>query len=147
MHDGWIQSDDGTTDGATAEDSMDRYLSSSSQEHHLDGFVMDAFALDFDGQGVALYSLKLLRQAEFFTKAVETIIEGCHLSDDARGGNGKPRGVTIVAHSIGAWVIRIALKMYPHLSKDGWIRNVVTLASPLGSVPYGCWCSQHCTTH
>ncbi|KAL7533996.1 hypothetical protein ACHAXR_009792 [Thalassiosira sp. AJA248-18] len=145
MHDGsWISSrgDDVNSNGdLEEEDIMAWLLSSSSQQQYLDGFVMDVFALDFDGQGAALHSSILLRQAEFFARAVETIVKGCQLQHHGDGdGDGRQqqqhRGITIIAHSIGAWVVRIALKMHPHLSKDGWIRNVVTLASPLDSVPY-----------
>jgi len=142
MHDGSRISDD--ANNVSSEDFMDWFSSSSQQqEQSLDGFVMDVFALDFDGQGAALHASKLLRQAEFFARAVETIVEGCHLSnngdahhDGSSSSSRQQQGITIVAHSIGAWVVRIALKMHPHLSRDGWIRNVVTLASPLGSVPY-----------
>jgi len=107
------------------------YTSSSSQQQYLDEFAMDVFALDFNGQGAALHSSKLLRQAEFFARAVETIVAGCNISNNTLSSG----GITIVAHSIGAWVVRVALKMHPHLSAN-WIRNVVTLASPLSSVPY-----------
>ncbi|KAL9179819.1 hypothetical protein ACHAXT_007789 [Thalassiosira profunda] len=78
---------------------------------------------------------EFVMDAEFFARAVETIAEGCRLDDETRL-SGKQTGITIVAHSIGAWVVRIALRMHPHLAERGWVRNVVTLASPLGSVPY-----------
>ena len=129
MHDGWIISDNTT---ASSLDDFTDWLYSPSQQLHLAGFVMDVLTLDFNEQGAALHASKLLRQAEFFARAVDTIVEGCHLTHDS----GRNRGITIVAHSIGAWVVRIALKMHPHLSKDGWIRNLITLASPLASIPY-----------
>ena len=65
--------------------------------------------------------------------AVETLADGCHLEGD---GGAARRGVTIVAHSLGAWAVRVALRMHPHLADRRWVRNVVTLASPLGGVPY-----------
>ena len=150
MHDGWL------TDDAVDKNSQDWIDALMSTQQYLDGFVMDIFALDFDGgEGAALHSSKLLRQAEFFARAVETIIKGCRISvhdklatDESISNNSqnedignkhgisRRRGITIVAHSIGAWVVRIALKMHPHLESEGWIRNVVTLASPLGGVPY-----------
>ncbi|KAL7468890.1 hypothetical protein ACHAXS_009137 [Conticribra weissflogii] len=124
MHDGIISND--ITEGS-AREVVDAILSS---QELLDDFVMDVFALDFDGgEGGALHSSKLLRQAEFFAKAVATIIQACNIGE-SKGG------ITIVAHSIGAWVVRIALKMHPHLVSRGWIRNVITLASPLGGLPY-----------
>jgi pimeloyl-ACP methyl ester carboxylesterase len=122
---------------------------SSSHHHHPDGFVMDVYALDFDGQGAALHSSTLMRQADFFARAVRTIAEGCRLTpppppltgDVGRTkppGGGGGGGITIVAHSVGALVVRMALRAHPELSgEDGWIRNVVALASPLGSdFPY-----------
>lgn len=117
---------DGNSDRA-----LDELLSGlhSSTSSELDFFVMDVFALDFDGgEGAALHSSKLLRQAEFFARAVETIVKGCQ--------NSGQKGITIVAHSIGAWVVRIALRMHPHLTSEGWVRNVITLASPLASIPF-----------
>ena len=119
------------------------------RENYLNGFVMDVFALDFDGEGAALHSSVLIRQAEFFARAVQTIVKGCrlHLSDDDNhpGNNDTPLsgnmqrqggGITIVAHSIGAWVLRIATQRHPTLLSKGYIRNIITLASPLGSIPY-----------
>lgn len=124
MHDGRISNDFA---GGSTREIVDTILSS---EKLLDDFVMDVYTLDFDGgEGGALHSSKLLRQAEFFAKAVATIIEACNI-DDSKGG------ITIVAHSIGAWAVRIALKMHPHLLSKGWVRNVITLASPLGELPY-----------
>jgi len=114
------------------------FTSSSSQLKHqqsLDEFVMDVYTLDFNEQGAALHASILLHQAEYFTRAIETIVTGCHISNSTKN-NSSHGGITIVAHSIGAWVVRIALKMHPHLIGNGWIRNVITLASPLGSIPY-----------
>lgn len=110
----------------TEDQIIDWYHSSYSLSYTKD-FVMDVFSLDFNSEGAALHSSKLLRQAEFFARAIETIAKGCQLEDS---------GITIVAHSIGAWVVRIALKMYPHLTEKGWVLNVITLASPLRGVPY-----------
>lgn len=121
----------------TEEEIID-WLQSSYSKSYLDDFVMDVFSLDFDGgEGAALHSSKLLRQANFFARAVETLVEGCHGSDNSDSdANSKMQGITIVAHSIGAWVVRISLKLHPYLKEKGWVRNVITLASPLGSVPY-----------
>ena len=110
----------------TEDQFMDWYQSSYSLSY-LNEFVMDVYSLDFNEEGAALHPSILLRQAEFFAKAVETMVDGCNL-------NGT--GTTIVAHSIGAWVVRISLKMHPHLVERGWVKNVITLASPLGGVPY-----------
>jgi len=126
-----------TTNHSTLDEFINWWFkSSSSQLKHqktLDEFVMDVYTLDFNEQGGALHASILLHQAEYFTRAVETIVTGCHISNSNNGTHG---GITIVAHSIGAWVVRIALKMHPHLIENGWIRNVITLASPLGSIPY-----------
>jgi hypothetical protein len=111
----------------------------NQRRKYLDGFVMDVFALDFDGEGAALHPSRLVRQADFFARAVQTIAKGCQLlpSDDGaesplyQGG-----GVTIVAHSIGAWAVRIAMKRHPTLFSKGYIRNIIALASPLSSIPY-----------
>ena len=110
----------------TVDQFMDWYHSSYSLSN-LSEFVMDVYSLDYNEEGAALHPSRLLRQAEFFAMAIETMVDGCHLGDS---------GVTIVAHSIGAWVVRIALKIHPHLAERGWIKNVITLASPLGGVPY-----------
>ncbi|KAL3777248.1 hypothetical protein HJC23_005188 [Cyclotella cryptica] len=114
------------------------FLQSSYSKSYLDDFVMDVFSLDFDGgEGAALHSSKLFRQAKFFARAVETLVEGCqHSNTGDSSANDKVQGITIVAHSIGAWVVRIALKLHPHLTEKGWVKNVITLASPLSSVPY-----------
>ena len=151
MHDGRhlgmmmdLHDDKNTTHQTSEKEFMEWWFSSSpsqlfQKQQYLDEFSMDVFALDFNGQGAALHASTLLRQAEFFARAVETIVQGCHIptnsQDNVKENNGGG-GITIVAHSIGAWVVRIALKMHPRLSSNGWIRNVVTLASPLGSVPY-----------
>ena len=124
-----------------AEEVFEDWLRSSShiRQRGLDEFVMDVYSLDFNGQGGALHSSKLLHQAEFFARAVETIVQGCQIqqsSQQQQHNQHQQRGITIVAHSIGAWVVRIALKLHPHLVTNGWVRNVITLASPLGSVPY-----------
>ena len=95
----------------------------------LDDFVMDVYSLDFAEEGATLHASRLLRQAEFFARSIETLVQGCDIDKSSNG-------VTIVAHSIGAWVVRIALRMHPQLAERKWIRNVVTLASPLGGVPY-----------
>ncbi|KAL7446917.1 hypothetical protein ACHAXM_011699 [Skeletonema potamos] len=96
---------------------------------YLDGFVMDVFALDFGDEGAALHSSKILNQADFFASAIETMVEGCHLGDSQIG-------ITIVAHSIGAWAVKASLDMNPHLVSKGWVKNVINLASPLQSIPY-----------
>ena len=131
MHDGWVPLN---SDG-TPKDWINQWNALSQQL--LDGFVMDVFTLDFDGgEGAALHASKLLRQADFFMRAVETIVAACHCSNDndENGNSSRQRGITIVAHSIGAWVVRIALRLHPHLVTEGWIRNVVTLASPHGGL-------------
>jgi hypothetical protein len=117
-----------------SEDQFVDWFQSTYSLSYLNDFVMDVYSLDFNAEGAALHSSRLLRQAEFFARAVETMVEGCHLYDS---------GITIVAHSIGAWVVRIALKMHPHLVEKGLIRNVISLASPLGGVPYAVDASVH----
>ena len=98
-----------------------------SQYHY--GFVMDVFALDFGEEGTALHSSKIFNQADFIAKAIETLAEGCHLGD-------RSSGITVVAHSIGAWSVRASLDMNPQLVSKGWVKNIITLASPLQSIPY-----------
>ena len=102
---------------------------------HLDDFVMDVYSLDFNGEGAALHHSTLLRQADFFAKSIETLATGCSVSGE--------EGITVVAHSIGAWVVRLALRMHPHLESNGWVRNVVTLASPHSFIPYAVDASVH----
>ncbi|KAL7512536.1 hypothetical protein ACHAXN_011315 [Cyclotella atomus] len=104
-----------------------KWYQSSYSLMHLNGFVMDVYSLDFKEEGAALHPSRLLRQADFFTRSVETLVEGCDVDNT---------GLTIVAHSIGAWVVRIAIKMHPRLIENGWVKNVITLASPLRNVPY-----------
>ncbi|KAL7545215.1 hypothetical protein ACHAWF_008569 [Thalassiosira exigua] len=133
MHDGDV--------GGPGDDSEADFASwwEASHERDLEGFVMDVYTLDFDEEGAALHPSTLLRQAEFFARAAETIADGCGLSvEGARTGGGgrRRRGVTVVAHSLGAWVVRVALRMHPRLAAEGGVRNVVALASPLRSVPY-----------
>ncbi len=117
------------------------------RRNNLNGFVMDVFAIDFDGEGAAWHSSILVRQADFFARAVQTLVKGCHLhpiddvhhpNNDVNNAHQKRQGggITIVAHSIGAWIVRIAIQRHPALLDEGYIRNVVTLASPLGSIPY-----------
>ncbi len=96
---------------------------------HQDGFVMDVFALDFGEEGAALHSSKILNQADFVARAIEAMVEGCHIGDNRKG-------ITIVAHSIGAWAVRASLDMNPHLVSKGWVKNVINLASPLQAIPY-----------
>lgn len=117
--------------------SEDRYQSFVEQvsKDHLAEFVMDVYSLDFNGEGAALHHSTLLRQADFFAKSIETLATGCSLS--------RKGGVTIVAHSIGAWVVRLALMQHPHLASNGWVRNVVTLASPHSVIPYAVDSSVH----
>ncbi|KAL3786278.1 hypothetical protein HJC23_005356 [Cyclotella cryptica] len=138
-----FKTDEGMHDGTNllankTQEEFIAFLLSSYSKSYLDDFVMDVFSLAFDGgEGVALHSSKLFRQAEFFARAVETLVEGCQLSNTGDlSANDKVQGITIVDHSIGAWVVRIALKLHPHLTDKGWVRNVITLASPLSSVPY-----------
>jgi hypothetical protein len=152
MHDGLGLLIDGVN--VSSSDDVMAWLTSTKfqqqRQNYLSGFVMDVFALDFDGEGAALHSSSLVRQADFFSRAVQTIVKGCHLHpndhphndvnsaelplniDNKRLGG----GITIVAHSIGAWVVRVAMKRHPTLFDEGYIRNIVTLASPLGSIPY-----------
>jgi hypothetical protein len=121
------------------EDLFMKWYHSSYSLWYRNNFVMDVYSLDFNEEGAALHPSRLLRQADFFARSIETLAEGCCCQDDdddvadTRNSN---LGITIVAHSIGAWVVRIALKMHPHLMERGWVRNVITLASPLGNVPY-----------
>jgi hypothetical protein len=149
MHDGLGILHDHDYDGTGRNNSSS---SSSYRRRELDGFVMDVYALDFDEEGAALHSSTLFRQAEFFARAVRTIAMGCRLpaidgggirddddDDDEEENSTSSRGggITIVAHSIGALVVRMALRAHPQLSANGWIRNIITLASPLGSeFPY-----------
>jgi len=141
-HSGTARDNNNATAPAAAVEDVVEWMSSlsnrrsSSHRHHPDGFVMDVYALDFDGQGAALHASTLVRQADFFARAVRTIAEGCRLTGGGGGGGGG--GITIVAHSVGALVVRMALRAHPELSGEGgWIRNVVALASPLGSdFPY-----------
>jgi hypothetical protein len=163
----WLSSLSSSSSSSSSSRHHHHHHPNNDDRHHrhhrhplLDGFVMDVYALDFDGQGAALHPSTIFRQADFFARAVRTIVEGCRLpppppptdgggggigigigiddDDDGRklsGGGGG--GITIVAHSVGALVVRTALKTHPRLSKDGWIRNVIALASPLGSdFPY-----------
>eukprot|EP00984_Skeletonema_dohrnii_P002994 scaffold1014_cov142-Skeletonema_dohrnii-CCMP3373.AAC.5 len=101
----------------------------SSTQYYQDGFVMDIYAIDFGEEGAALHSSKILNQADFVARAIETLVEGCHLGDSETG-------ITMVAHSIGAWAVRASLDMNPHLISKGWVQNVINLASPLQSIPY-----------
>jgi hypothetical protein len=142
MHDGLsLQIEDHVVDWLTSSKFQQQ------RRNNLNGFVMDVFALDFDGEGAAWHSSILVRQADFFARAVQTLVQGCHLHpiDDVHHPNNdvyyaqqkrQGGGITIVAHSIGAWIVRIAIKRHPALLDEGYIRNVVTLASPLGSIPY-----------
>lgn len=125
MHDGTqlLQNIDSDTDDVQL--LMDHILKPQYQ----DGFLMDVFALDFGEEGAALHSSKILNQADFVARAIETLVEGCHLGDSKKS-------ITIVAHSIGAWAVRASLDMNPHLVSNGWVQNVINLASPLQSIPY-----------
>ena len=51
----------------------------NQRRKYLDGFVMDVFALDFDGEGAALHPSRLVRQADFFARSVQAIAKGCQL--------------------------------------------------------------------
>ncbi|KAL7497091.1 hypothetical protein ACHAWT_007451 [Skeletonema menzelii] len=99
------------------------------KSQYQDDFVMDVFALDFGEEGAALHSSKILKQADFVTRAIETLVEGCHLGDSQTG-------ITIVAHSLGAFAVSASLDMNPHLASKGWVQNVINLASPLQGIPY-----------
>lgn len=114
--------------------SEDHFVEQVSKDH-LAGFVMDVYSLDFNGEGAALHHSTLLRQADFFAKSIEALATGCDVSREG--------GITIVAHSIGAWVVRLALRMHPHLESNGLVRNVVTLASPHLVIPYAVDSSVH----
>ena len=107
---------------------------------HQDGFVMDVFALDFEEEGAALHVSKILNQADFVARAIETMVEGCHLGDSQTG-------ITIVAHSIGAWAVKASLDMNPHLVSKGWVKNIINLASPLQSIPYAIDSGVHDIVH
>ena len=152
MHDGLGLHIDGIN--VSSSDYVMDWLTSSKfqqqRQNYLNGFVMDVFALDFDGEGAALHSSILVQQADFFARAVQTIVKGCHLRPNDHPHNDdnsaelplniynkrQGGGITIIAHSIGAWVVRVAMKRHPTLFDEGYIRNVVTLASPLRSIPY-----------
>ena len=112
------------TDSNIDDENLITNLLSSPLKHD---FVMDVFALDFGEEGAALHFSKILNQADFVVKAVQTIVEGCHHHH---------MGVTIVAHSIGALAVRASLDMNPHLVANGWVKNVINLASPLQTIPY-----------
>ena len=75
---------------------------------------MDVFALDFDIQGAAVYASTLLQQVKLFVRTIDTIIEDCHLAD---------RGITIIAHLIGACVVRLAMTWNLHIVQHQWTHS------------------------
>ena len=146
--------DNNESSSSQEEEDNEEYHHHHQQQQQLQNeFVMDIYSLDYNEQGGALHSSILFKQAKYLASAIQTLALGCHLdtnnndNDDGQR-EGQSRSITIVAHSIGAIIVRLALRLYPQLvsssssssstnNSSGYIHNIITLASPLGlDFPY-----------
>ncbi len=91
-------------------------------------FVYDVFTVDFQGEGGAYHASKLFAQVEFVMQAIQQIAYQC---EEAH--------VTVVAHSIGGLVARMAaLKLNKQSMENGekpLVHTILTLATPHASIP------------
>jgi len=116
--------------------SMNAYAESVSD------FLFDVYAVDFGGEGGGIHGSRLFAQANFLVSVLERIADECH---DGEQEDKIVEGyeIVIVAHSIGGLVARKAALMVnqqKHDESDGqrkpWVRNIITLASPHGGIPF-----------
>jgi len=145
---------DNNSESSSSQEEEDNEEYHHHQQQQLQNeFVMDIYSLDYNEQGGALHSSILFKQAKFLASAIQTLALGCHLdtnnndNDDGQQ-EGQSRSITIVAHSIGAIIVRLALRLYPQFvvspssssstnNSSGYIHNIISLASPLGlDFPY-----------
>ncbi len=91
-------------------------------------FVYDVFTVDFHGEGGGYHASKLFAQVEFVIQVMRQIAYQC---EEAH--------ITVVAHSIGGLVARMAaLKLNEQSMESGekpLVRTILTLATPHAAIP------------
>eukprot|EP00980_Cylindrotheca_fusiformis_P008065 scaffold1717_cov117-Cylindrotheca_fusiformis.AAC.16 len=89
-------------------------LTDASKESH---FIYDVYSVDFSEQGAALHGKYILYQSDFVASTVRFLADACSVNS-----------VTIVAHSMGGLVARLAPIQYPATAQ--LLKNIITLATP-----------------
>ena len=72
-------------------------MNASPEGGDVNDFAYDVFSVYFDGEGGGLHGSRLFAQAEFLANSIERIARQCG-----------EENITIVAHSIGGIVARMA---------------------------------------
>ena len=62
----------------------------------IDNFFYDVYSVYFGGEGGVFHASKLFAQAKFIASSVKIIAEGCWKNIEE---------ITIVAHSVGGWLL------------------------------------------
>eukprot|EP00554_Chaetoceros_debilis_P013932 CAMPEP_0194120862 /NCGR_PEP_ID=MMETSP0150-20130528/44706_1 /TAXON_ID=122233 /ORGANISM="Chaetoceros debilis, Strain MM31A-1" /LENGTH=451 /DNA_ID=CAMNT_0038813069 /DNA_START=185 /DNA_END=1544 /DNA_ORIENTATION=- len=112
----------------TLERLWDGTMNASPEGGDVNDFAYDVFSVYFDGEGGGLHGSRLFAQAEFLANSIERVARQCG-----------EENITIVAHSIGGIVARMASTKVNERRMDEnenpMVRNIITLASPHASIP------------
>jgi hypothetical protein len=89
----------------------------NDNNHTVDTFIFDVYAVDFGEEGGALHGDLILEQGLFVGQAVRKLVQDCQLQN-----------IILVGHSMGGFAARLASMLVPAVKP--YIRNIVTLATP-----------------
>lgn len=93
----------------------------------IEDFVYDVYTVDFNEEGGGLHGSMLFAQADYVARVLEKLAYACD------------HKVTVVAHSIGGLVARMAVLAANQksiaTSRRSVVENIITLATPHSSIP------------